>query len=80
MAFVFHELKEPLRYLEEIKRVAKPDATLLIIDWTKIDRDKGPPPSVVYSEDEVKNYLRRAGIEVKRIEILTSMLMSSQAK
>ena len=69
MAFVFHELKEPLRYLEEIKRVVKADATLLIVDWTKIDRDKGPPPSEVCSEDEVKNYLRRAGIEVKRIEM-----------
>jgi ubiquinone/menaquinone biosynthesis C-methylase UbiE len=69
MAFVFHELKEPLKYFEEIKRVAKVDATLLIIDWTKIDRDKGPPPSEVYSEDEVKNYLRRAGIEVKSIEM-----------
>ncbi len=69
MAFVFHELKEPQKYLEEVKRVAKAHATLLIIDWTKIDRDKGPPPSEVYSEDEVKNYLRRAGIEVKRIEM-----------
>lgn len=68
MAFVFHELKEPLRYLEEIKRVVKADATLLIVDWTKIDRDKGPPPSEACSEDEVKNYLRRAGIEVERIE------------
>jgi ubiquinone/menaquinone biosynthesis C-methylase UbiE len=69
MAFVFHELKEPQKYLEEIKRVAKVDATLLIIDWTKIDRDIGPPPSEVYSEDEVQNYLKGAGIEVKRIEM-----------
>jgi ubiquinone/menaquinone biosynthesis C-methylase UbiE len=80
MAFVFHELKEPLRYLEEIKRVAKPDATLLILDWTKIDRDKGPPPSEVYAEDEVQNYLKGAGIEVKRIERFNKYAYGIEAK
>ncbi len=69
MAFVFHELKEPLRYLEEIKRVAKNDSTIFIVDWTKLDRDKGPPPLEVYSEDEVQSYLKRAGIEVKQVEL-----------
>ena len=67
MAFTFHELSEPLKFLDELKRVAKNFAYLAIIDWKKEERDKGPPPEEVYSEWEVGLILEDAGIRVGRV-------------
>lgn len=67
MAFTFHELLQPLKFMEELKRVAKNFCYLAIIDWKKEDRDKGPPPEEVYSEWEVGLILEDAGIKVGRV-------------
>jgi len=67
MAFVFHELENPLEFLKELKRVAKNNAYLAIIDWKKEERDKGPPPDEVYSEWELGLILEDAGIKVGRM-------------
>lgn len=67
MAFTFHELSEPLKFLEELKRVAKEFCYLAIIDWKKEERDKGPPPEEVYSEWEIGLILEDAGIKVGRV-------------
>ncbi|RUM31588.1 MAG: methyltransferase type 11 [Aquifex sp.] len=67
IAFTFHELSEPLKFLEELKRVSKSFAYLAIIDWKKEERDKGPPPEEVYSEWEVGLILEDAGVKVGRV-------------
>lgn len=67
MAFTFHELSQPLKFMEELKRVAKNFCYLAIIDWKKEERDKGPPPEEVYSEWEVGLILEDAGIKVGRV-------------
>jgi len=67
MTFVFHELEEPVGYMEEIKRVCKPLAYVSIIDWKKEERDKGPPPEEVYSEWEIGLMLEEAGLRVGRV-------------
>ena len=67
MAFVFHELENPLEFLKELKRVAKPLGYLAIIDWKKEDRDKGPPPEEVYSEWELGLILEDGGVRVGRM-------------
>ncbi len=67
MAFTFHELEDPKRFVEELKRVAKPLGYLAIIDWKKEERDKGPPPEEVYSEWEVGLILDDAGVRVGRV-------------
>ncbi len=67
MAFTFHELSEPLKFMEELKRVAKDFCYLAIIDWKKEERDKGPPPEEVYSEWEIGLILEDAGIRVGRV-------------
>ncbi|WP_448584600.1 class I SAM-dependent methyltransferase [Thermocrinis sp.] len=67
MAFVFHELEDPLKFLRELKRVSKPMGYLALIDWKKEKRDKGPPPEEVYSEWEVGMILEEAGLRVGRV-------------
>lgn len=67
MAFVFHELSEPLEFLKELGRVSKEGAYLCLIDWKKEQRDKGPPPEEVYSEWEVGLMLEEAGLKVGRV-------------
>lgn len=67
MAFVFHELDDPVSFLKELCRVAKPNAYLALIDWKKEERDKGPPPEEVYSEWEVGLLLEEAGLRVGRV-------------
>ena len=65
MAFTFHELEDPKKFLEELKRVAKASGRLAIIDWKKKERDKGPPPDEVFSEEEVVQLLRESGTRVE---------------
>ncbi|MDQ7037609.1 MAG: class I SAM-dependent methyltransferase [Aquificota bacterium] len=67
MAFTFHELEDPKKFAEELKRVAKPLGYLAVIDWKKEERDKGPPPEEVLSEWEVGLILDDAGIRVGRV-------------
>ncbi|MCS6958079.1 MAG: class I SAM-dependent methyltransferase [Aquificaceae bacterium] len=67
IAFVFHELENPIAFMEEVKRVCKPIAYVSIIDWKKEDRDKGPPKEEVYSEWEVGLMLEEAGLRVGRM-------------
>ncbi|MCX8060844.1 MAG: class I SAM-dependent methyltransferase, partial [Aquificaceae bacterium] len=67
MVFVFHELEDPVSFLQEVKRVCKPLAYVGIIDWKKEERDKGPPPEEVYSEWEVGLMLEEAGLKVGRM-------------
>jgi ubiquinone/menaquinone biosynthesis C-methylase UbiE len=67
MAFVFHELENPVKFLKELERVSKPLSYLALIDWKKEERDKGPPPEEVYSEWEVGMILEEAGLRVGRV-------------
>ena len=67
IAFTFHELEDPKRFVKELKRVAKPSAYLAIIDWKKEERDKGPPPEEVLSEWEVGLILDDSGVRVGRV-------------
>ncbi len=67
MAFVFHELENPVEFIKELRRVAKRFAYLAIIDWKKEERDKGPPPQEVYSEWEIGLILEEAGVKVGRV-------------
>ncbi len=67
MAFVFHELENPLEFLKELERVSKPFGYLCIVDWKKEERDKGPPPEEVYSEWEIGLILEDAQIRVGRM-------------
>jgi len=79
MAFVFHELENPVAFMEEVKRVCKPLAYVGIVDWKKEERDKGPPPEEVYSEWELGLMLEEAGLRLGRVVELSKYCFGAYA-
>jgi ubiquinone/menaquinone biosynthesis C-methylase UbiE len=45
LADVFHELEEPVSFLQEIRRILRPGGRLIVIDWKPIETPVGPPLS-----------------------------------
>lgn len=64
LAFTLHELEDPIFTLQEIKRVLREGGKLLIIDWNKEQRDMGPPPSEVFSYEEIENFLKSLDFKI----------------
>ncbi|NPB08565.1 MAG: methyltransferase domain-containing protein [Aquificae bacterium] len=56
--FTFHELSQPRSFLKELKRVLRKGGRVLVIDWTREEREKGPPPEEVYTLEELENFFR----------------------
>ena len=61
LAFVFHEFDPIDIGLQELKRILHPGGRLTIIEWSKTERDKGPPADQVPSLPEILSALSRAG-------------------
>lgn len=60
MATVLHDLIQENTdqgTMREVGRVLKPDGTLLIIEFKKIEGSPGPPPSIRLSPQELEQYL-----------------------
>ncbi|HAO93981.1 MAG: hypothetical protein A2X99_01625 [Deltaproteobacteria bacterium GWB2_55_19] len=60
-AYVLHETDNKARFLKEIKRIMKPGARLLVIDWKKKKEGHGPPCEERLSIKTVEGLLRKAG-------------------
>ena len=43
IAFVLHEAANAESFLKEVRRILRPEGTLLVIDWVKKSEEKGPP-------------------------------------
>lgn len=43
IAFVLHEAADTKSFLKEVKRIIRPEGTLVVIDWVKKAEEKGPP-------------------------------------
>jgi ubiquinone/menaquinone biosynthesis C-methylase UbiE len=66
MAFVFHEFDNPEAYLNEIKRVLKPDGEIGILEWKAIDTNGGPPMHERLSEEKLQSILNKNGWKIAR--------------
>lgn len=68
---VLHEAIQPVIFLNEIARIMRPGAMLLVIDWEKQSEDKGPPESERLSDLEVKNLLQQCNFTHITLHALT---------
>lgn len=64
MAYVLHETGDKVRLLHEVKRILKPGATLLVLDWEKKPEDKGPPIEERITAKEARGFIEAAGFDV----------------
>ncbi len=69
-ANVLHEVDDRKAFFQEVKRISKPMAHVVDIDWKKIQTEHGPPLKERLSEDEAKQALSENGFTViKQTEV-----------
>ncbi|MGO9480599.1 MAG: class I SAM-dependent methyltransferase [Candidatus Kryptoniota bacterium] len=68
---ILHE-NEPVRFLKEIRRVMRPGAKLLIVEWRKESLRAGPPMEERLSPEDVQDFLLRSRLRVAGTAILNA--------
>ena len=76
---IVHE-NAPVRFLKEIRRIMKPDALLLIIDWRKESLRAGPPMHERLSPEEVKAFCAASSLRATKSVILNARYFAVLAK
>ena len=68
-ANILHDIPHKESFFEEIKRISKPGAKVVDVDWKKAQTEHGPPLDIRLSEEESRKILSENGFKVlKRIE------------
>lgn len=65
LAFVLHEADERIVFLNELKRILRPQGRLLLLDWEKKVEDKGPPFEERIDIMEARRLLEKVGFEIE---------------
>ena len=68
MILVAHELSEPGKFLNEVKRILKPGAKLALIEWQMAQTKNGPPLSERISPELLEKYLGNSGFSIIKNE------------
>ncbi|MBI5971060.1 MAG: class I SAM-dependent methyltransferase [Deltaproteobacteria bacterium] len=76
MAYVLHEVRDQIVFLNEVRRILKKDGILLVIDWKKLKEEKGPPIEERLTEGQTCGFLKKAGF----LNVTTSSLNQSHYK
>ncbi|HTY73965.1 MAG TPA: class I SAM-dependent methyltransferase [Candidatus Nanoarchaeia archaeon] len=63
-ANVFHEVENKKAFLQEVKRICKPTARVVDVDWKKVQTERGPPLKIRLSEEEAAGLLSESGFTV----------------
>jgi len=61
MIALHHELDNPSLTLAEAYRLLKPDGTIFIVDWKKMEMPEGPPADIRCLPEQVKGQMVNAG-------------------
>lgn len=71
LAFVIHEAEDPAIFLREIRRLLQLPGKLLLIDFEKIEEEKGPPKSERIAKEDAIDLLIEAGFDIDKVTKLT---------
>jgi ubiquinone/menaquinone biosynthesis C-methylase UbiE len=66
MINLHHELEEPLKILDESRRLLKKGGKLMIIDWKKEKTPSGPPLELRVTEVTIESQMRKSGFSNMR--------------
>ena len=64
MAFIIHEVEDKARFLKESIDKTKTGGHIVILDWEKIDEDKGPPKDHRVSRSECEEFIKDSGLGI----------------
>lgn len=67
LAYVLHEAESKDVFLKEVRRILKPGAILLLLDWEKKAEENGPPFEERLSREETLGYLKEAGFSTEAV-------------
>jgi ubiquinone/menaquinone biosynthesis C-methylase UbiE len=69
-ANVLHEVEDKKVFFQEVRRISKPTAYIVDVDWKKTQKEYGPPFKERLSEDEANRVLAENGFSViKQIDV-----------
>ncbi len=69
-ANVLHEVQDKKAFFQEVRRIAKPTAYIVDVDWKKVQTQYGPPFKDRLSEEEAKEVLAENGFStIKQIDV-----------
>jgi ubiquinone/menaquinone biosynthesis C-methylase UbiE len=69
-ANVLHEVENRKVFFQEVRRISKPTACIVDVDWKKVQTEYGPPFKERLSEDEAKQVLAENGFStIKQINV-----------
>ncbi len=69
-ANVLHEVEDKKAFFQEVRRISKPTATVVDVDWKKIQTEHGPPLKDRLSEEEAKRVFTGNGFSViKQVDV-----------
>lgn len=69
-ANVLHEVEDRKAFFQEVRRISKPTAYIIDVDWKKIQTEHGPPLKERLSEAEANSVLAENGFSViKQIDV-----------
>jgi ubiquinone/menaquinone biosynthesis C-methylase UbiE len=63
-ANVLHEVEDKKAFFQEVRRISKPTAYIVDVDWKKVQTEYGPPIKDRLSEDEANRVLTENGFFV----------------
>ncbi len=66
-ANLLHEVADRKAFFQELKRISKPDARIVDLDWKKIPTEHGPPLNERLSEAEARAVFEENGFSVVKL-------------
>ena len=66
--FVLHETQEPVSFLRELGRVNRPRSPIVVMEWSKIRQEEGPPFEHRLHHHDVEALILEAGLCFRGVE------------
>jgi len=66
LAFILHEVTEPVSLITEAFRLLKSGGRLVIVEWKPEFDSPGPPRNKRFSKEQIEQFLSRAGLRMEK--------------
>jgi len=67
-SMVLHDFNDPVKVLQNAKKMLKPSGILANLDWKKEQMPFGPPEPIRFSEEKASSLLKEAGFTVAGVK------------